>query len=263
MGGAALIPFVVAVCSMLAVTWLHSHTIGFARNSNVFLLAKWIDEGPALSYLRRVCPTAGYALCAHVEESTGLAHDDLKWSDDSPLKKVGTFDESEPEARRIVWATLLDHPFQILQRAMVDAGRQFLRFQAGDGLSQDFAGMVAEALAPVFGPGMEKSLLQSKQAQGRLPIAQSRQLHVGGLIFALGIFCWSIKFWRQQLPSKLVTLYVFVLLGIVWNAIVTGALSGPYDRYLARVIWPMCFVALLGFTYVARMQFGQALPKPG
>src|SRR5262245_54173468 len=131
----------------------------------------------------------------------------------------------------------LAHPFQILRRAVVDAGRQFLRFQAGDGLSQDFAGMVAEALAPVFGPGMEKSLLQSKQAQGRLPIAQSRQLHAGGLIFALGIFCWSIKFWRQRLPSKLVTLGVFVLLGIVWNAIVTGALSGPYDRYLARVIW--------------------------
>src|SRR3954451_13711856 len=34
-----LIPFVVAVCSMLAVTWVHSGRIGFARNSNVFLLA--------------------------------------------------------------------------------------------------------------------------------------------------------------------------------------------------------------------------------
>jgi hypothetical protein len=31
--------------------------IGFARNSNVFLLAKWVDEGPALSYLKRACPT--------------------------------------------------------------------------------------------------------------------------------------------------------------------------------------------------------------
>jgi len=53
-------------------------------------------------------------------------HDDLKWGRDSPLKKVGTFDELEPEARRIVWATLLAHPFEILQRAMVDAGRQLL-----------------------------------------------------------------------------------------------------------------------------------------
>lgn len=53
--------------------------IGFARNSNVFLLAKWVDEGPALTYLTRACPTAGYALCAHLEELKGLTHDDLKW----------------------------------------------------------------------------------------------------------------------------------------------------------------------------------------
>ena len=148
-----LIPFVVAVFSMLAVTWVDLRGIGFARNSNVFLLAKWIDEGPALSYLTRACPTAGYALCAHVEELKGLTHDDLKWGWNSPFKKVGTFDELEPEARKIVWATLLAHPFEILQRAMVDAGRQLLRFQAGDGLSQNFARMVAEHLAPVFGPG--------------------------------------------------------------------------------------------------------------
>jgi len=133
-------------------------------------------------------------------------HDDLKWGRDSPLKKVGTFDELEPEARRIVWATLLAHPFEILQRAMVDAGRQLLRFQAGDGLSQDFARMVAGALAPVFGPGIEKSLIESKQGQGQLPVAEARQLHIAGLIFAVGICFWSIKARRQELPRKLVAL---------------------------------------------------------
>jgi hypothetical protein len=249
-----LIPFVVAVCSMLAVTWMGSRAIGFARNSNVFLLAKWVDEGPALSYLTRACPSAGYALCAHVEELKGLTHDDLKWGHDSPLKKVGTFDELEPEARRIVWAILLAHPFEILQRAMVDAGRQLLRFQAGDGLSQDFARMVAGHLAPVFGPEIEKSLIESKQGQGRLPIAEARQLHIAGLIFAMGICFWSIKACRQALPRKLVALYVFGLLGIVWSAIVTGVLSGPYDRYLARVIWLVCFAGLIAWCFITRVR---------
>lgn len=249
-----LMPFIVAVCSMLAVTWVDSRGIGFARNSNVFLLAKWVDEGPALSYLTRACPTARYALCAHVEELKGLTHDDLKWGWNSPFKKVGTFDELEPEARRIVRATLLAHPFEILQRAAVDAGRQFFRFQAGDGLSQDFARLVAGHLAPVFGPGIEKSLIESKQGQGRLPIAEARQFHTAGLIFAAGICFWSMKARRRALPRKLVTLCVFVVLGIIWNAIVTGALSGPYDRYLARVIWLVCFAAFIAFFYVARVR---------
>jgi hypothetical protein len=170
------------------------------------------------------------------------------------LKKVGTFDELEPEARRIVWATLVAHPIEIVQRAMVDAGRQLLRFQAGDGLSRDFARMVAGHLAPIFGPGIENSLIESKQGQGRLPIGEVRQLHMVGLIFAAGICFWSITTRRQELPRSLVALHVFVLSGIVWNAIVTGALSGPYDRYLARVIWLVCFVALVAFCHVVRVR---------
>jgi len=70
----------------------------------------------------------------------------------------------------------------------------------------------------------------------------------------MGICFWSMTAWRQALPRKLVALYVFVLLGIVWNAIVTGALSGPYDRYLARVIWLPCFAGLMAFCYFARVR---------
>jgi hypothetical protein len=175
-----------------------------------------------------------------------------------PFKKVGSFDELEPEARRIVRGTLLAHPVEILQRAMVDAGRQLLRFQAGDGVSQEFARLVAEHLAPVFGPGIEKSVIESRQGQGRLPIAEVRQLHKAGLIVALGICLWAITAWRQELPRQLVALTVFLLIGIVWNAIVTGALAGPYDRYLARVIWLVCFAALIAFFYLVRhRQSGQ------
>lgn len=120
--------------------------------------------------------------------------------------------------------------------------------------------MVAGHLAPVFGPGIEKSLIESKQGQGRLPIAEARQLHTAGLIFAAGICFWSIKARRHALPRKLVTPCVFVVLGIIWSAIVTGALSGPYDRYLARVIWLVCFAAFIAFFYVARVREPGGIP---
>jgi hypothetical protein len=155
------------------------------------------------------------------------------------------------------WATLLAYPVDFLQRAMLDAGRQLVRFQAGDGLSRDFARLVAGHLAPVFGPEIETSLVQSKQGRGELPIAEARQLHVAGLIFTVGIWLWSLKARRQVLPRSLIALYVFLLLGIVWNAIVTGALAGPYDRYLARVIWLVCFAALIAFCYLIRVRLSR------
>ena len=85
-----LLPLVIAICAMLAVNWINSGEISFARNSNVFLLAKLIDEGPAFSYLAQACPQVNYALCAHLENLRGLTHDDLKWGG-QPVSKSRRF----------------------------------------------------------------------------------------------------------------------------------------------------------------------------
>ena len=65
---------------------------------------------------------------------------------------------------------------------------------------------------------------------------------------------------RDTLTPQLVLLYVIVFAGIVWSAIVTGALSGPYDRYMARVIWLVCFVGLIGAFPLA---WHQSVPFSG
>ena len=49
-----VLPLFIAVGSMLAVNWYHSRALSLSKNGNVFLLAKWTDEGPALSYLRAI-----------------------------------------------------------------------------------------------------------------------------------------------------------------------------------------------------------------
>jgi hypothetical protein len=50
--------------SMLAVNCFQSRVLSLAKNSSIFLLAKWVDEGPALSYLAQSCPMVKYDLCA-------------------------------------------------------------------------------------------------------------------------------------------------------------------------------------------------------
>ena len=252
-------PLIFAAASLVAVNGISSQSFVLARNGNVFLLAKWIDEGPALAYLKRACPSAEYTLCQHLPELEGKSHDDLKWGANSPFQKVGTFDDLEPEARAIVQATLLSHPFEITRHALVDAGLQFTRFQAGDGLTSEFARWVGDRVANVYGPEVGKPFLESKQASGELPVAQIRYLHLIALTVALGfcLWCWP------RLSSELSLLFVFVFAAIVWSAVVTGALSGPYDRYLARVIWLVCFVALLGLFHLLRRQPAPSSePKP-
>ena len=63
-----------------------------------------------MAYLVQACPTVQYSLCAYMDELTGVNQNDLKWSGGSPFYKVGGFDQLEPEARHIVWATLRTYP---------------------------------------------------------------------------------------------------------------------------------------------------------
>jgi hypothetical protein len=109
-----------------------------------------------------------YELCAYLGDLRGLTHDDLKWGEDSPFTKVGSsFDELEPEARRIVWETLKTYPIKILYRSLKDAGRQILRFQ-GDGLPRDTREWFRQ-LGEVFSPAVE-IVLESRQGRGELPV---------------------------------------------------------------------------------------------
>lgn len=258
-----VLPLIFAAASMFAVNLLSSHEFVLAKNSNVFLLAKWIDEGPALSYLKESCPGAGYALCEHLEELEGKSHDELKWGGNSPLKKVGTFDELEPEARKIVRGTLYSHPYEILSHAFNNAALQLTRFEAGEGLTPEFARWVGEHVGKIYGAEVGRPFIESKQGQGRLPIAQLRYLHLVGLAMGTGLCFWVLLRRRNVLTPELSLLYAFVFAGIVCNAFITGALSAPYDRYLARIIWLVLFVGLVGLFQLARHQPGPfSAPKP-
>ena len=249
-----VVPLAFAIGAMLAVNWSTSGQLKLARNSNVFLLAKWIDEGPALSYLENNCPEAGHALCEYVAELKGLTHDDLKWGGNSPFHKLGGFDALEPEAAAIVRQTFFAHPLEIVWRAILDTGRQMTRFGAGDGLSSSYAKLVAPHLKELYDPAVERALLSSKQANGNLSIQEFRSVHLI-VLAASFLFCaMSFFTWRRALPNKLVMLFLFVPIAIVWNAAITGGLSGAYDRYLARVIWIIPFVALITVTCLVREQ---------
>jgi hypothetical protein len=251
-----VLPLLIAVTSMMAVNMLNSQSFVLARNSNVFLLAKWIDEGPALAYLKEACPRAGYALCEYLGELEGKSHDQLKWSGDSPFTKIGTFDQLEPEARAIVHGTLSSYPHETIRKSLIDAGLQLARFQAGDGLTKDFARWVGDHVGRVYGGEVGRPFLESKQARGELPVALARYLHLIGLSITGALCLWCLRR-RHLLTLEFSLLFLFVFVGIVWNACVTGALSGPYDRYLARVIWLVCFVGLIGLFYLARRR-----PRP-
>jgi hypothetical protein len=65
-------------------------------------------------------------------------------------------------------------------------------------------------------------------------------LGAGLVIVALG---WRAI--RVQLPRPLIEISVWILTGVLVNTRVCGILSGPHNRYAARVSWLLPFAGLL------------------
>jgi hypothetical protein len=238
--------------AMISVSWMNFGEFKLARNSNVFLLAKLLDEGPAQLYLESACQSKAFSLCKYRDELHGLTDDDLKWSGESPFQKVGGFDKLEPEAAEIVSGTLRQFPVAVLSRALADAGQQLLKFSVGEGLTPQTIDLVTPAIGAVFGRHVEHVLRHSNQAAGSLPIAQFNRLQMSGLGLSFAFLILVVVCLRAQVTSSMLCLIAFLAASFVWSSLVTGALSGPYDRYLARIIWLAVFAAELVFLHMYR-----------
>jgi hypothetical protein len=171
---ASAIPVVLGPMLLILFSAATSGQIAFAKNGNVFLLAKLMAEGPAYSYLESACPEQGYRLCPFLPDMRGKSADELKWSGSSPLRLAGSTDQLEVEAREIVLHAILLAPGQLFAQALLDVGRQLTRFQIGDALDANYARMTVQHLNEVFGPAAAASVASSKQAEGDLPLRATR-----------------------------------------------------------------------------------------
>jgi len=62
------------------------------------------------------------------------------------------------------------------------------------------------------------------------------------MLLVVAIFATAI--WRRR-PDDLALLAATVLLALLGNAFVCGVISGPHDRYGARMVWIATLVALI------------------
>jgi hypothetical protein len=106
---------------------------------------------------------------------------------------------------------------------------------------------VARQLALGFPPAEQARFAASLQARGLLPAAASPFLILHPAVLLLGGAGTLLAWWQAARAGDMrrLGLVLSVLVGITVNAAVTGALSGPHDRYQARIAWLLPLAALL------------------
>ena len=230
-----------------------------------FLSARVLADGPGLAYLRRTCtgPATPFALCAFRDRPMHTS-DQVLWSNRRRTAvflaaNAPTRMRMEREDTRFALAESLADPWAQACASAWDTVQQFAMAYVDDPLrvqgfyvSDSF--WRATVLRRIL-PGAD-ACPHPGSCRPRVSKVVSWGLEGVGLTLAMMVMAWRLSAgdlrvvlagrsgadWRDDRVRLLTALGLTVVL-LVANAAACGALSGPFARYQARLIWMVPLMA--------------------
>lgn len=238
---AVLAPLVVGACALIGVNLVATGRISISPYGSTFVLARLLANGPARMTLARDCAGTDWALCRYRDDLPKSA-DGFLWQSDSPLYRAGGPVRLIGDTEAIVRRTLRAEPGAVTRDAARDFLHQFVLFDPGSGLHA-WPMTAGATIRRDFAPGAVARFDRSLQARGEMRIPPAllnldrvvAWLGLAGATLFAGIT--AVQRARCRAGAKSAVFSVIVLAALLGNAAVTGALSGPHDRYQCRVVW--------------------------
>ena len=221
------------------------------------LIAHLVDHGPGVSYLQRVCPEAGFAICDHVDDLPiewraflfgGIEPETRFFADAAPEQQQAISAEQFALTRAVV----TDDPIAVMDFSAAAWLRQLVMFDpAGMLVRPEVVQRADSETAPWLTPYPDWMQTQIRNLTVVDAAWLLRALHGSTWVWtllALGALGWALRR-RVDLSDQSAPVLVCaaLLLGVVLNAAICGILASPYDRFQARIIWliPLAGLALM------------------
>jgi hypothetical protein len=203
---------------------------------------RMLQDGIVKRYLDDHCPTARLKLCPHRNELPATA-DDFLWSN-GVFNELGRFSGLGEEMRFIVLHSMQEYPLQQMETALAASARQLRLVATGQGTHDQIwhtYGIIERYIS-----GEVPAMRNARQQRGELDFDLINRVHVpialGSMILALVLLARATISGRFDETGRLAAT---VTVAILANAFVCGALSGPHDRYGARIAWIATFTAAI------------------
>jgi len=269
--GRVALPLAGAVAILLATNLAGHGRLALSPHGGTFLLARLVANGPALRTIDALCPGTGWALCGYAGrlEPYGpggcdpdvpdnppdsraprpcprdlLPSDIFLWEPSSPVNRDEAGRERpyggaalSSEARAIVAATVAREPLTVALQAVRDTLAQLAANRVGDTLARRHVGEGVLWHLEAFGPAEAARFRAGAQWRDALPGLVAPLLWVQAPALALGAIALAALGWRGRRDRAVLGLAAGIGIAVLANAFATGALSGPHDRYGARIAW--------------------------
>jgi hypothetical protein len=226
--------------------------LAWTPGSIAFPFSRLVQDGIVQRFLIDNCRKGEerYKLCTHLDRLPPTG-DDFLWDDepDGTFARIGGFLYGGPEMTAIAVKSLAQYPTLHIATALIATAQQLVMVKTGEGLVMwvwDSYGVIERLF-----PQVMMSSHTALQRYGFLYFGNLNLLHEPLALASLALLPFLLIFahYRREV-GDLMPLAATITLGLLANAFVCGVLSGPHDRYGARMVWIATFVVMIA---VARL----------
>jgi hypothetical protein len=241
---------IVAGAAMLvAANFALSGQLAWTPGGYGVAFGRMMQDGIVAQYLRDHCRTQNFKLCPYRNELPPTA-DDFLWGH-SMFDTLGRFKGLNDEMGYITLHSLADYPAWQAEAAIIATAQQLADVATGEGTTVWIPHTYG--IIEYYIPGQLKAMRAARQQHHELDFARINRIHVpvalGSMLLVVAIVAAGM--WRRRLDD-LTLLAATVSLALLGNAFVCAVISGPHDRYGARMVWIATLVALIAaFRYFA------------
>jgi hypothetical protein len=238
-GGGAL---ATGAAMLLATNFAFSGQLAWTPGGFGIAFGRMLQDGIVKHYLDEHCPNPRLKLCPYRDKLPATA-DEFLWNG-GVFNELGRFDGLGEEMRFIVLHSFQEYPVLQFETALAATTKQLGQFASGYGMHDQIEhtyGIIRRFISKEV-PAMQ----HARQQRGELNFDLINRFHVpiafGSMLVLLGLLVQAIRSGRFDEPGRLAAT---VTVAILANAFACGALSGPHDRYGARMVWIAVFTAAI------------------
>ena len=203
---------------------------------------RMLQDGIVAHYLREHCPQQKLKLCPYRDQLPATA-DQFLWGS-SMFNTLGRFKGLNDEMGFIVLRSLAEYPAWQAGAALAATAQQLVRVATGEG-TNEWIGHTYGIIERYI-PSQIKPMRAANQQRWRLDFTAVNRLHVPAALASMLLVV--IVFGRGLLRrpyDDLTLLAGTVTLALLGNAFICAVISGPHDRYGARMAWVATFTVLI------------------
>ena len=233
---------VVGAGMLLGANFALSGELAWTPGGYGVAFGRMMQDGIVTRYLRDHCPQAKLKLCPYRDQLPATA-DEFLWGK-SMFNALGRFKGLNDEMGFITLHSLAEYPLWQAEAAIMATGHQLVSVGTGEGTN----GWIPHTYGIIerYIPAQVKAMRAAHQQHWDINFTVINWLHIpvalASMLVVFGIFANSI--WRRRIDD-VALLAGTVSLALLGNAFVCGVLSGPHDRYGARMVWVATFTALI------------------